>query len=155
MPLAVLLCRKSINLHRHNEGIGICFHTDKAAVRRPTQAFNKVFEIVKLLNFPQLVLIIKMRDKPILRILENITRYRAYFLGCVYHPQTKLRTLLRNAVVNLTQILIIFFRKEIMRLFKIQLDVVGRLIGNEALHAIGEDTSANSLRISALELGIS
>ena len=65
-----------------------------------------------------------MSDKPVLSVLQNVGADGTYLLSRINQTKIELRALFSNSVVNLAQILIIFFRKQVMSFFKVKLDKV-------------------------------
>ena len=59
------------------EGVRVGLHPDEALVSRAFQAFGEVFEVVVLLDLAELVLIVEVRDKPVLGGFQDAARDRA------------------------------------------------------------------------------
>src|SRR6266566_5158845 len=95
-----------------------------------------------------------MSDKPVLSVLQNVGADGTYLLSRINQTKIELRALFSNSVVNLAQILIIFFRKQVMSFFKVKLDKVVGLIGNEPVHTFFKDLSADPFGVKILNAGI-
>src|ERR1700734_1397340 len=100
MPLTCLRNPELINLDWDDERVRVCLHPDKAAVGRSPQALGKVLKIVILIQLAELVAIVQMGYKPVLSVLKDARRDRAYLLGRVSESEPELLTLLRQPIVH-------------------------------------------------------